>query len=511
MTTLATIRQAMTAFLAEAGSEALSAWPKEVWKGRKTPVAVVQVKEVEAGASGFQNYLGQTYDPAARQWTERYGRRITVKFGVTLYSPEAAGESGCQALLEQVAQALMERGPAGFAVEKWSAGETAFDQASGMFWGKLQAVCRGMLVAGERRIGGLYGERRGDAVSSMVTTHERPGVYSVYAASAVVSGAARRGWAAVAARSQGGTPGKLYDLGRYEEAETTFGKEDALTALVKLLMANGAARVLAVPVEEEADYPAAFALLGEQESVKVVVCDSQTLSVQQALRDQVLADAQVRRERIAVVPGGAEESVSQLVARAKELNSERVVLVAPGISEEAGGALVAAAVAGAICGEGDPALPLGGVELRGIPGLALRYGESELDTLLQGGVTPVELAGGVCSVVRGVTTRTTTGGVSDSTWRELTTILVVDDVIPGVRNALRAKFPRAKNTAQTRGAVRSQVILELERKLASEIITGYGEVTVQPLEEAPTVCLVTFSFTVAHGLNQIWLSAQITV
>lgn len=59
-----------------------------------------------------------------------------MKFGVTLYSPEAAGESGCQALLEQVAQALMERGPAGFAVEKWSAGETAFDQASGMFWGR---------------------------------------------------------------------------------------------------------------------------------------------------------------------------------------------------------------------------------------------------------------------------------------------------------------------------------------------------------------------------------------
>ena len=142
MTTLATIRQAMTAFLAEAGIEALSAWPKEVWKGRKTPVAVVQVKEVEAGASGFQNYLGQTYDPAARQWTERYGRRITVKFGVTLYSPEAAGE---------------ERGPAGFAVEKWSAGETAFDQASGMFWGKLQAVCRGMLVAGMEESGELEG------------------------------------------------------------------------------------------------------------------------------------------------------------------------------------------------------------------------------------------------------------------------------------------------------------------------------------------------------------------
>ena len=64
---------------------------------------------------------------------------------------------GSRALLEQVAQALMERGPAGFAVEKWSAGETAFDQASGMFWGKLQAVCRGMLVAGMEESGELEG------------------------------------------------------------------------------------------------------------------------------------------------------------------------------------------------------------------------------------------------------------------------------------------------------------------------------------------------------------------
>lgn len=125
--------------------------------------------------------------------------------------------------------------------------------------------------------------------------------------------------------------------------------------------------MLAVPVEEEADYPAAFALLENRSRSRWWSATARRCLSSQALRDQVLADAQVRRERIAVVPGGAEESVSQLVARAKELNSERVVLVAPGISEEAGGALVAAAVAGAICGEGDPALPLGGVELRGFP------------------------------------------------------------------------------------------------------------------------------------------------
>lgn len=114
-------------------------------------------------------------------------------------------------------------------------------------------------------------------------------------------------------------------------------------------------------------------------------------------------------------------------------------------------------------------------------------------------------------MVRGVTTRTKTGTANDATWRELTTIRIVDDVIPSLRNALRAKFSRVKNTEQGRGAIRSQVIVELENKVANEIITGYQDVTVRALEDNPTVCLVEFKFTVAHGLNQIWLNAHITV
>ena len=53
--------------------------------------------------------------------------------------------------------------------------------------------------------------------------------------------------------------------------------------------------------------------------------------------------------------------------------------------------------------------------------------------------------------------------------------------------------------------------MELENKLSREIITGYGDVAVTADSENPTVCLVEFSFTVTHGLNQIWLTAHITV
>ena len=89
--------------------------------------------------------------------------------------------------------------------------------------------------------------------------------------------------------------------------------------------------------------------------------------------------------------------------------------------------------------------------------------------------------------------------------------MVIDDVIPAIREQLQARFARSKNTVQVRGAIRSQVILLLEEKLEAEIITGYDGVTVEALEEEASVCLVTLAFTVAHGLNQIWLKAQITV
>lgn len=92
-----------------------------------------------------------------------------------------------------------------------------------------------------------------------VTNHERPGVYSAYTAMAAAQRGNRRGVAAVVAVSQKGTAGTLYALGSYRQTAETFGAEDGLTALVKILLANGAARVLAVPVADESGYAAAFA------------------------------------------------------------------------------------------------------------------------------------------------------------------------------------------------------------------------------------------------------------
>lgn len=350
-----------------------------------------------------------------------------------------------------------------------------------------------------------------------ISVHQRPGVYSSYGASAVVSGRGTGRLVGLAAVNTQAEAGKVQTITSYERAVAVFGSggPEDMAELIRLALKNGASGVAAVPVADESGYEAAFAQLGRLEDIALVICGSTDPAVEKALRDSVAEASDMRRERLCVLAGGRDEGVEELIQRAKDLNHERVVLAAPGCVDREGqtisGLPLAAALSGAIAGESDPALPLGGAELLGLNGLSARLEDRDIDRLILGGVTPVESLGGVVSVVRGVTTRTSTGGTEDASWRDLSAIRVVDDVIPGLRNALRTKFRRAKNTPQSRGAIRAQVVLELESRLAREIITGYGDVAVTADEGDPTRCLVEFSFAVAHGLNQIWLTAHITV
>lgn len=349
-----------------------------------------------------------------------------------------------------------------------------------------------------------------------ITVHQRPGVYSSYDASGLVSGSGAGRLVGLVGINTAAQAGTVQTVTSYDQALTLFGDQgcEGMAELIRLALKNGASGVAAVAAGADG-YEAAFAAMARVEDVALVICDSTDAAVQKKLRSSVTEASGQRRERLCVVAGAKNETVEQLIARAKELNHERVVLVAPGGVDGQGapvsGLMVAAAVAGAIAGENDPAVPLGGAELKGLNGLSAQLEDNDVDLLILGGVTPVESLGGVISVVRGVTTRTTAGNAPDATWRDLSAIRVVDDVIPGLRSALRAKFRRAKNTQQSRGAIRSQVVLELENKLTREIITGYDGVKVSADSEDPSRCLVDFSFAVAHGLNQIWITAHITV
>ena len=265
------------------------------------------------------------------------------------------------------------------------------------------------------------------------TIHERPGVYSSYDASSVVSASAAAKTIGAAAVATKGTANKVELITSYEEGKSVFGEDASgvygMSTLLRFLFANGAGAVKAVAVgkdeSEEKDYASAFAALSDEEDVGVMVCDSAAQSVHLLLKTAAEDASAARRERIAVI-GGSEETVAQMVNRAKAVNSERVVLVGPDIASDGGGTMravfAAAAVAAVIAGNTDPSVPINGAELTLFGAAGKRLSDNEIDQLVRGGVTPIETVGGVSSPVRGITTKTSSGGAADTTWRELTTI-----------------------------------------------------------------------------------------
>ncbi|MGI6028247.1 MAG: phage tail sheath C-terminal domain-containing protein [Candidatus Heteroscillospira sp.] len=338
--------------------------------------------------------------------------------------------------------------------------------------------------------------------------NERPGVYSGYEVTSSVSGRADGAAAACAAVGEKGSDRGVVRISSRAAAAEVFGA-GGITELCATALRNGAGCVYACALEEGAsasDYAEAFEKLCTAENVGMMFCDSRDGAVHAAMRGAILGASEAYRYRIGIAESAGD--TDELLKAAKALDCERMVLCA---AEETGipGAL-AAALAGAAAGTADPALPLNGTGLSGVE-FGKLWTDDEVNTLVRGGVTLAENVSGTPVVLRAVTTRTTTGGVQDATWRELTTVRIIDEVIPGIRDSLRRRFARAKNTVQTRGAIRTQVIVELEKRLEREIIDSYGEVTVSPSGEDPTVCQVSFAFTVAHGLNHIRLEAKITV
>lgn len=344
--------------------------------------------------------------------------------------------------------------------------------------------------------------------------HERPGVYSSYEMTSVLTGGNGGGMAGLVAAC---ALTEITTVSSVSRAESLLREDPVALELVRLLLWNGAGSVKIAPAPEDTveGYKAAAQSLLAEKKIRFLVCDRDYGDYELGLKTVVAQNAQEGNACILVVGMGS-ISAEPLVARAATFNCERVVLTAgtAKLSHDtsvSGSVYGAAAMAGLLAGQTDPAVPVHGLALKGLGSISQKFAETELDSLIRGGVTPLEAVGGNVSAVRAVTSRTTTAGAEDASWREITTVMIVDDVVPGVRDALRARFLRKKNNAATRGAIGSQVVMELEQRKKKEIIDSYGDISVETDETDPTVCLVSFTFAVVHGVSRIYLTAHITV
>ena len=344
-----------------------------------------------------------------------------------------------------------------------------------------------------------------------ITYHERPGVYVEYDTTSHIVSTAQK----VVGIAGLGSGSGLYRFDSAAAAAQIFSTTTTLGKMLQLAFAAGAAQVVCCPIASSSAsaYAAAVIQLLSEGNIGCLAVDAESTQILSAIAALLCNEG--AKECIAFA-GLSEPTVSSLCSFAQSMNCERLVLLGAdvkyaGEEDYGGGCLAASAMAGLYSAQLDPALPLHGAQLPGLIGVSLSPSETQLDLLVQSGVTPIEAVGEQVRIIRAVTTRTTTDGVTDGTWRELTTVAIVDDVIPAVRDALHAKFLRRKNTAVTRNAIRSQVAIVLDDRVRREIIEGYDDLTVEALESDPTTCEVAFTFRVVYGLCRIHLSIHILV
>ncbi|MYM32262.1 phage tail protein [Duganella sp. CY15W] len=192
-----------------------------------------------------------------------------------------------------------------------------------------------------------------------------------------------------------------------------------------------------------------------------------------ALRSHLDSVSSPMEQRGAIGAAGHTGTLAQSTTLGTGVNAGRVSLgLVPGtlsLPYE-----VAAAYAGLIASEEDPARPLNGLALAGIGviPLANRLLRQEQETALANGVTPFEVGpGGLVQIVRAVSTYVLDpNGIPDISLLDITTIRTLDYVRKTMRERIALRFPRDKLSMRTPDRVRSELLDVMYKLEELEII-----------------------------------------
>lgn len=170
---------------------------------------------------------------------------------------------------------------------------------------------------------------------------------------------------------------------------------------------------------------------------------------------------------------------------------------------------VAAAMAGIMAWEEDPARPLNTLELKGIhaPDIEDRLSRTEQETCLYNGVTPLEVGPGEnVQVVRAISTYTKDAqGIDDISLLDITTITTLDYVRQACRERVALRFPREKLSSRTPAKVKSElldVLLKLEElEIVEEVLANKDGLVVERDLQDPNRLDAKIPADVVNGLH----------
>ena len=261
----------------------------------------------------------------------------------------------------------------------------------------------------------------------MLFENQRPGIYSRYEIAGYYGGG-KGGAALLLPCPTGEAPGVLRLESYHQGLEAFSGNLLALDCL-RLLFGGGAGEVAVIlaagclPGLEE------LGLLG---GVRAVVSGFTLPDELSALRDFAEKSTREQRECIAFAGLGEPQAA---IAAAPLLGSGRVVLCCPTVTLEEDRAhplYGACALAAAVLGAHSPIHNFNGESFPALREAAI-LPEDAVQALLKAGVSVFEKIGGGVELIRAVTTEA-------GNLRSLNTVLIIDNVMSGIRGSLRQKL-----------------------------------------------------------------------
>jgi phage tail sheath gpL-like len=320
----------------------------------------------------------------------------------------------------------------------------------------------------------------------------------------------------VIAAGSSGTDNKLVDVFSLSQAKSEFTSGN-IVDLLETCFTNRVKRVAGVKItvtgsELEADldakYQAALDAILAEGQIDYIVMDSNAASRVTIAKTHCENATAENRPRKVLSWGDTTLAGNQNNGRAWILDDNLIDTEGVDVLGMHG----AASIASVVSLETDPALPVHGLKLRGFGGVKTKKTIAEMDTLADGGVIPLEQVGGDVVIYRGVTSYTQDStGSPDSTYSDITTIEIIDTVVPGVQRYLQNKYKRSKNTDGVRDQIESDVktvLLEYEGLEYIEDVEDSSSISATAVTGEPKKTRVDYNFNVVNPLEEIQIYAH---
>lgn len=246
------------------------------------------------------------------------------------------------------------------------------------------------------------------------------------------------------------------------------------------------------------DYKNSLAQL-ENELINLVLLAGQDVTNSEmvtALLGHINTTATIKRERIGIIGSGTSDDLDAIARH--PLDSDRLILVAPGLQispqVKLSGAYTEAAVAGLLASLPVQASPTN--KPLTIPGLSKEFSTSQLEKLVGNRVLAIQKQEGF-RVVKGITTAT------NSAWHQITTRRIVDYAIYGVRSACNPYIGKLNNE-RVRGAMKATLDAFLTRMVQDEALISYElAVTANRAQEIAGEAIVTMTLRPTFSIDFI--------